>query len=80
MNGQRLVDERDRELEKRLQHLETRLQIQLHGRVRDLNLHIGECGVVLRGFSRTYYAKQLAQHMLMQEGDIPISSNDIGVV
>lgn len=62
-----------------LQQLECRLQGKLHGRVRQLQLRLHECGIVLRGFARTYYAKQLAQHALMLETAMPIQANEIEV-
>jgi hypothetical protein len=34
---------------------------------------------VLRGVTRTYYAKQLAQHAVMQLTDLPIHANEIDV-
>ncbi len=62
-----------------LDALETRLQGQLNGRVRDLRLSFLGSGLVLRGFARTYYAKQLAQHAVMQETELPILANQIEV-
>jgi hypothetical protein len=52
-----------------LDQLETRLQAQLGCRVRDLRLLSCGAGLVLRGFARTYHAKQLAQHAVMRETD-----------
>ena len=62
-----------------IDQLEVRLQGKLSGRVRDLHLLMQECGVVLRGFARTYHAKQLAQHAVMAETDLPIVANEIEV-
>jgi hypothetical protein len=38
-----------------------------------------ERGVILRGRSRTFYEKQLAQHALMQITRLPILANEIEV-
>ena len=62
-----------------LEQIETRLRGQLMGRIRDLTLLRRHDGLVLRGFSRTYYAKQLAQHAVMQAIDLPILANEIEV-
>jgi hypothetical protein len=59
--------------------LEVRLQGKLGGRIRDLHLLHLDCGIILRGFARTYHAKQLAQHVLMTETQMPILANEIEV-
>lgn len=63
----------------RLEDLEVRVQGKLCGRVRDLQLFFMDCGIVLRGFARSYHAKQLAQHVLMGETALPILANEIEV-
>lgn len=62
-----------------LECLETHLQAKLGGRV--LNLHVvrAEAGLVLHGRTHTYYAKQLAQHAVMEASDLPILANEIEV-
>jgi hypothetical protein len=67
------------ELKSGLDELEVRLQGKLSGRIRDLQLSLQGCGIVLRGFARTYHAKQLAQHALMMETQLPILANEIEV-
>ena len=62
-----------------IEQLEVRLQGQLSGRVRNFRLAVAEFGVVLHGFARTYYAKQLAQHAFMRETQLPIAANEIKV-
>ena len=62
-----------------IDQLETRLQGQLSGRVRNLHLAMEESGVVLHGIARTYYAKQLAQHAFMRETQLPLAANEIEV-
>jgi hypothetical protein len=62
-----------------LQQLENRVQALLCGRVREFHLVGNEVGVVLYGFARSYYAKQLAQHAVMAESQLPIVANEIEV-
>jgi hypothetical protein len=59
--------------------LEAYLQCRLCGRVRDFRLVVLDRGVLLRGHALTYYAKQLAQHAVMQATDLPIQANEIEV-
>jgi hypothetical protein len=63
-----------------LELLENRVQARLYGRVRHLRLDRVGDGIVLRGVARTYHAKQLAQHAVMSETDLPIHANEIEVV
>jgi hypothetical protein len=62
-----------------LQDLETRLNRRFLGRVRDLRLVLRDTGLVLRGRTATYYAKQLAQQAVMEATDLPILANAIEV-
>jgi hypothetical protein len=62
-----------------LDDLENRVQARLSGRIRDLRLLSHDCGIILRGFARTYHAKQLAQHVVMTETQLPILANEIEV-
>jgi hypothetical protein len=59
--------------------LESRVRCRLGGCVRDFQLVVGEKSVTLRGRACTYYAKQLAQHTVMEATDIPIAGNEIEV-
>ena len=59
--------------------LETRVQSRLNGRVRHFRLVLREGGLVLMGRARTYYAKQIAQHEVMQATSLPILANEIEV-
>jgi hypothetical protein len=59
--------------------LETRLQRQLLGRVRDFRLVADGAGVVLRGYTRSYHAKQVAQHAVLGATRLPIRANEIEV-
>ena len=62
-----------------LNQLEARVQTRLLGIVHDLRLIAQERGVVLRGRSRTYYGKQLAQQAIMQAAPMPLLANEIQV-
>jgi hypothetical protein len=61
------------------EQLTARLRSRLNGRVRDIHVLSRENGVVLKGQSRTYYAKQLAQHVVMEATELPIIANEIEV-
>lgn len=63
-----------------MEQLETLVQSRLSGRVRNFRLVVHGSGLILRGQARTYYAKQLAQHAVMEASDLPIGVNDIEVV
>jgi hypothetical protein len=60
--------------------LEQRIQDRLNGWVRNFRLFVRDGGLVLQGRSFTYYAKQLAQHMVMAAIDLPIGANEIEVL
>jgi hypothetical protein len=59
--------------------LETRIRVRLGGQIRDIRVVCRDDGLVLQGRSRTYYAKQLAQHAVMEVTSIPIIANEIVV-
>jgi len=63
-----------------LEQLEERLRCRLGGRIIDLQLVPRGKGLVLRGRSYTYYAKQLAQHAVMEATETPLVANEIQVV
>jgi hypothetical protein len=77
--SQALTQEIHGALQTRLDRLADRLSVQLYGRVRGLSLRFCDGGVILIGFAQTYHAKQLAQHAVMREVDLPIVANDIEV-
>jgi hypothetical protein len=62
-----------------LPRLEAHVQSRLSGRVQGFQLLSGELGLILRGRARTYYAKQLAQHAVMEATPVPIVANQIEV-
>jgi hypothetical protein len=52
---------------------------KLRGRVVGLRIELCGAGVVLRGTARSYYAKQLALHAVMNGMQRPIVRNEIEV-
>ena len=56
------------------------VQCQLAGRVSDLRLLLRDNGLVLQGRARSYYAKQLAQHAVLNATELPLLANDIEVL
>jgi hypothetical protein len=62
-----------------LEQLESHLQSNLAGRVRDVRLMVRGDALVLQGRCQTYYAKQLAQHAVMQACSYRLLSNEIEV-
>lgn len=61
------------------EHLESLIQRRLGSRIRDFRLVIRPNGLVLQGRTSTYHAKQLAQHAVMEVGQLPILANEIVV-
>jgi hypothetical protein len=62
-----------------LVRIEEHVSCRLSGRVREFQLIVHEHGLVLRGHAPTYYAKQLAQHAVMETTSLPIRVNEIEV-
>jgi hypothetical protein len=56
------------------------LQLRLRGMVFNLRVTVCSKGLILQGQSRTYYAKQMAQHLAMSSLSVRIASNEIVVV
>ncbi len=79
MNQENLGDPLESDVRGALDQLENRVQARLSGRVRDFRLHLQNSGIVLRGIANTYHAKQLAQHAVMTETELPILANEIEV-
>ena len=52
---------------------------KLRGRVAGLRIEPCGAGVVLRGTARSFYAKQLAKHAVMNGVQLPIVRNEIEV-
>ena len=59
--------------------LERHIQCRLGGQIREFRLVIVDKGLILRGHAHTYYAKQLAQHAVMEATELPILANEIEV-
>jgi hypothetical protein len=53
---------------------------RLGNRIRDLRIVLLPAGLILQGRTATYHAKQVAQHVAMEEADLPILANDIEVM
>jgi hypothetical protein len=61
------------------ERLESMLLRRLGNRVRDLRVVLVPGGLILQGHTGTYHAKQIAQHVAMEEADLPILANEIEV-
>ena len=62
-----------------LARIEEHVRCRLAGLVRDFQLVFRDQGLVLRGHTHTYYAKQLAQHAVMEASSLPIRANEMEV-
>ena len=62
-----------------LARIEEHVRCRLTGLLRDFQLVFHEKGLVLRGRVHTYYAKQLAQHAVMEVSSLPIRANEMEV-
>jgi hypothetical protein len=71
--------ERDAATCEHLAQIEERIRCAFTGRVRDFQLVLLDQGLILRGQAHTYYAKQLAQHAVMEATSFRIRANEIEV-
>jgi hypothetical protein len=62
-----------------LARVEQHVRYRLTGLLRDFQLVFRDKGLVLRGHVHTYYAKQLAQHAVMEASSLPIRANEMEV-
>ena len=62
-----------------LARIEEHVQCRLTGLLRDFQLIFRDEGLVLRGHVHTYYAKQLAQHAVMEASSLQIRANEMEV-
>src|SRR5262245_59526675 len=62
-----------------LARIEEHVRCRLTGLLRDFHLVVRDKGLVLRGHVHTYYAKQLAQHAVMEATSLPIRANELEV-
>jgi hypothetical protein len=72
MGGQAVIDVID------TRSVEDRVRRRVWGQVSDLQLEDRGQGVVLRGRARSYHAKQLAQHAVLEAGRV-LAGNEIVV-
>jgi hypothetical protein len=59
--------------------LEAQVRCRLSGQIHGFRLVVTDQGLILRGRAHTYYAKQLAQHAVMNATVLPILANEIEV-
>jgi hypothetical protein len=76
MNEQVQADTATREA---LGRIEEHVRCRLTGLLRDFQLVFRDKGLVLCGRVHTYYAKQLAQHAVMEASSLPIRANEMEV-
>ena len=76
MNEQALSNTPTRET---LSQIEEHVRCRLTGLLREFHLVFRDKGLVLRGHVHTYYAKQLAQHAVMEASNLPIRGNEMEV-
>jgi hypothetical protein len=62
-----------------LARIEEHVRYRLSGLLREFQLVFRDKGLVLRGRVQTYYAKQLAQHAVMEASSLPIHANEMEV-
>jgi hypothetical protein len=68
-------------LREKLNDIEAHVHRQLRGRITQFRVAMQGTGLVLKGSTPTYYAKQLAQHAVMAvAADLPIRANEIEVL
>jgi osmotically-inducible protein OsmY len=61
------------------ERLECLISGRVGSRIRELQVVIQQAGLVLRGWSETYHAKQLAQHAAMEVAGVANLANEIEV-
>ena len=69
----------DPEMSETLARIEEYVRHRLTGLQRNFQLVFRDQGLVLRGHVRSYYAKQLAQHAVMEASSLPILTNEMEV-
>jgi len=79
MNGPACFNELDLHDADERGKFEAQVQSMLSGKIRDFRILVLSKGLILRGQARTYYAKQLAQHAVMEATPIPLLANQIQV-
>ena len=79
MNSQVIADDVGVIPPDEMNRLASGVQRRANGRVREFRLLVFSNGLILQGLTSTYYAKQLAQHAIMEATQVPILANDIEV-
>jgi hypothetical protein len=79
MPGSTCDDPVDLEANNETTRLEVYLRTRIGGRVRALQILERADGLVLRGQTRSFHVKQLAQHVLMGAGGRRLAANEIEV-
>ena len=77
--NQTIDEDMDLACQDELGRLEELVKRRLNGRLRSFELVVRDDGLILRGRTTTYYAKQLAQHAIMAATQVRIAANDIEV-
>jgi hypothetical protein len=62
-----------------MEQVEAHLRKRLGGNVRELRVFLHGGAVTLRGEASSYYAKQVAQHVIMKEMKLRVQANEIQV-
>ncbi len=62
-----------------IEQLAQRVAARLRGQVQSFCVVLGPDGLILRGVARSYHAKQLAQHAVMEAAVWRIAANEIEV-
>jgi hypothetical protein len=62
-----------------MQQLEIHFQSRLNGWLQHFQLVDHGCCLILNGHAHTYYAKQFAQHAVLEATALPILANEIDV-
>jgi hypothetical protein len=60
--------------------IEAAVRDRLMGWVRDFSVLIRDRGIVLRGSTHSYYAKQMVQHAALAASRLPLLANEIQVM
>jgi len=59
--------------------LANQIHSRMGRRIRDFRVFVQDAGLVLRGQSNTFFAKQMAQHTAMQVTGLQVLANEIEV-
>jgi hypothetical protein len=79
MHGDLIMDTTATSVSDEILSIQTELRQRLRGQICELHIVARDNGLVLQGRCRSYYAKQLAQHGLMQASELPLLANEIDV-